>query len=80
MGKRPAFVGLVLALALSVLGVGSAGAADATLNVVHGVPGVDVNVCVNGDLAIPDFDPGEVVEGVVLPAGMYDSQDRAGRR
>jgi hypothetical protein len=40
--------------------------------VVHGIPGVDVDVCVNGAVAIPDFNPGEVVTGVALPSGSYD--------
>jgi hypothetical protein len=67
-------LGLAVAasLAVSMLGVGTANAADASLNVVHGVPGLDVNVCVNGAVAIPDFNPGEVVTGVALAAGAYD--------
>ena len=52
------------------VGVGP-GAAKATLNVVHGIPGLDVDVCVNGAKAITDFNPGEVVAGVKLPAGTY---------
>lgn len=71
---RKRFLGLAVAasLAVSMLGIGTASAADASLNVVHGIPGVDVNVCVNGDEAIPDFNPGEVVTGVALPGGSYD--------
>jgi len=42
----------------------TANAADATLNVVHGIPGVDVNVCVNDSEAISDFSFGDVVTGV----------------
>jgi len=72
MKKR--FLGLAVAasVAISLFGVGTASAADATLNVVHGIPGVDVNVCVNGGEAIPDFSFGEVVTGVALPAASYD--------
>ncbi len=71
---RKKLLGLAVAasLAVSILGVGTASAADASLNVVHGIPGVDVDVCVNGAAAIPDFNPGEVVTGVPLPAGTYD--------
>jgi hypothetical protein len=68
-------MGLVVAatIVFSVLGTGTASAAGkASLNVVHGIPGVDVEVCVNGSIAIPDFNPGDVVTGVSLPAGMYD--------
>jgi hypothetical protein len=71
---RIRILGLSIAasLAMTLLGTTSAFAADASLNVVHGIPGVDVNVCVNGSEAIPDFNPGEVVTGVALPAGSYD--------
>jgi len=59
---------------MTLVGVGTAGArgGNAVLNVVHGIPGVDVNVCVNGAAAIPDFKPGDVAAGVELPAGSYD--------
>ncbi|HEU4527223.1 MAG TPA: DUF4397 domain-containing protein [Actinomycetota bacterium] len=72
---RKRFFGLAVAasLAISAIFVGTASAASkARLNVVHGIPGVDVNVCVNGTEAIPDFNPGEVVTGVALAAGTYD--------
>ena len=59
-------------LAVSMLGVGTASAADASLNVVHAIPGVNVEVCLDGAVAIPGFNPGEVVSGVALPAGSYD--------
>lgn len=72
MRKRLLGLGVAATLAVSMLGVGTASAADASLNVVHGIPGVDVEVCVNGDVAIPGFNPGEVVTGVALPAGAYD--------
>jgi hypothetical protein len=64
------------ALLFAIAGPASAAtrapSATATLNVVHGIPDVDVNVCVNGSVAIPDFSPGEVVSGVELPEGAYD--------
>jgi hypothetical protein len=71
---RKKLLGLAVAasLSVSILGVGTASAADASLNVVHGIPGVDVDVCVNGTTAVPDFNPGEVVTGVPLPADTYD--------
>jgi hypothetical protein len=72
MRKRLLGLGVAATLAVSMLGVGTASAADASLNVVHGIPGVDVEVCVNGAVAIPGFNPGEVVTGVPLPAGSYD--------
>jgi len=73
---RKTMIGLVAvgALGLGLVSTGPADArtGDATLNVVHGIPGVTVNVCVNGQDAIPDFQPGDVVSGVELPEGSYD--------
>lgn len=72
MMKRLVGLGIAMTVAVSMLGTGSAAAAAATMNVVHGIPGVDVEVCVNGTVAIPGFNPGEVVTGVALPGGAYD--------
>jgi hypothetical protein len=73
MRKRVMGLALVGAMALSLFGAGAASAAGTTtLNVVHGIPGLDVDVCVNGGKAITDFNPGEVVAGVKLAAGRYD--------
>jgi len=72
---RKRMIGIAVAAALAVTAVGGAVAyagGMATLNVVHGVPGLNVNVCVNGNDAIPDFKPGDVKTGVKLPAGSYD--------
>ena len=73
--RRLLGVAVAGSIAMSLLAAapaGAAGGAKATLNVVHGIPGVDVNVCVNGAEAISDFNPGEVVKGVKLPPGSYD--------
>jgi uncharacterized protein DUF4397 len=72
MVRRLVGFGIAMTLAVTMLGTASASAAGATLNVVHAIPGVDVEVCVNGEVAIPGFNPGEVVTGVGLPAGGYD--------
>jgi hypothetical protein len=67
-------VGLITAAAaaLTVLPVAPASAGTtAQLNVVHGIPGVTVNVCVDGSNAIPNFAPGGTVTGVSLPAGSH---------
>ena len=73
MRKRMLTLAVALTAALTIFGMGtaSAGSAKATLNVVHGIPGLDVDVCVDGTKAITDFNPGEVVAGVKLPAGTY---------
>ena len=74
MRKRMLGVAMIATLTMGLLGASPAGAAagDAKLNVVHGIPGVTVNVCVDGVKAIPDFMPGDVVKNVVLTAGMHD--------
>ncbi|MCW2695496.1 MAG: Lipoprotein [Modestobacter sp.] len=50
-----------------------AGAADnATVSILHGVPGVTVDVYANGEELLPDFAPGTLTEPLSLPAGDYD--------
>jgi hypothetical protein len=49
----------------------AAAARTATVNVVHGIPGATVNVCVDGGAAIRDFTYGEKAVGVALPAGKH---------
>ncbi|HET6712644.1 MAG TPA: DUF4397 domain-containing protein [Actinomycetota bacterium] len=74
MTKR--IIGLAVALATTMALFGAApaqatGSSKFTLNVVHGIPGLTVDVCVNGAKAITDFEPGDVVSGVRLPEGEY---------
>ncbi len=73
MRKRMLTLAVTLAATLTIFGAGTASAHQkmATLNVVHGIPGLAVDVCVNGSTAIPDFMPGDVVSGIELPAGTY---------
>ena len=40
--------------------------------VVHGVPDLAVDVYVNGDLTLEDFNFGDVTDPLALPAGSYD--------
>jgi hypothetical protein len=44
---------------------------DATLYVFHGVPDLTVDVYVNGDLTLDDFEPGTFAGPLDLPAGTY---------
>lgn len=44
---------------------------DGTVTVVHGIPGLDVDVYVNGDNTLADFKPGTVTDPLTLPAGDY---------
>jgi hypothetical protein len=43
-----------------------------TVTVIHGVPGLTVDVYVNGGLALPSFEPGTITDPLTLPAGDYD--------
>lgn len=64
---------LVAGLVVALMAAPSATAAtDATLNVVHGVPGLTVTVCLDGTPAIFDFTPGEIVSGVPVSAGDHE--------
>lgn len=49
----------------------SAQAGNGTVTVIHGVPGVTVDVYVNGDLTLEDFAPETVTDPLELPAGDY---------
>jgi hypothetical protein len=42
--------------------------------VVHGVPDLTVDIYVNGDLTLEDFEYGDVAGPLALPAGSYDVQ------
>jgi hypothetical protein len=64
---------VVAAGGLVLLAAPSASAADtATVSVLHGVPGVTVDVYANGEELIPDFAPGTLTDPLSLPAGNYD--------
>ena len=73
---RATAAGAVFMLAFGgVAGLTSSPAyADAAskVTVVHGIPGQDVDVYVNGKKTIPDFKPGKVAGPLDLPAGQYD--------
>ena len=69
-------LGLAVAVVAAITSVptqstSAAAAGTATVNVVHGIPGVAVKVCVNGKPAIRDFRYGEKVVGVGLPTGTH---------
>jgi hypothetical protein len=69
-----ALVGVTLIAAVGVVGAGSAVAAagDGTVYVVHGIPGVTVDVYVNDKETLPNFAPGTVAGPLTLPAATYD--------
>jgi hypothetical protein len=45
---------------------------DATVSVLHGVPGATVDVYANGKALLTDFKPGTLTDPVQLAAGKYD--------
>ena len=67
--------GLAGLASLAPIAAPPAGAADdATVSVLHAVPGLTVDVYANGDELIPDFKPGTLTDPLSLPAGSYDLQ------
>src|SRR5262249_25835981 len=69
---RTAAAALGLALRLAAAGAAAPAAATSTVFVVHGIPGQDVDVYVNGKKTLPDFKPKTVAGPLTLPAGSYD--------
>lgn len=64
---------LIAAAALAVAGGASAQAQETgSVTVVHGVPGLTVDVYVNDEPTLRDFAPGTVTEALELPAGSYE--------
>jgi hypothetical protein len=69
MATALAAVAVPAALALAVT---PASAADtASVSVFHGVPGLTVDVYVNGDLTLDNFKPGDLAGPLDLPADTY---------
>ncbi|HSK90554.1 MAG TPA: DUF4397 domain-containing protein [Euzebyales bacterium] len=64
-------------LVTAFAGPASAQSDEGTVTVVHGVPELTVDVYVNGDLTLEDFEPGTVTDPLDLPAGDYDVEIRA---
>ena len=60
-----------LPIALAAAPAQAAGT-DATVSVLHGVPGLTVDVYANGQELLPDFAPGTLTDPLTLPAGEYD--------
>ncbi|GAA4973750.1 DUF4397 domain-containing protein [Actinoplanes utahensis] len=69
---RAAVVGAVTLIGLGAAATPAFAEADSKVSVVHGIPGQAVDVYVNGEKTIPDFQPGKVAGPLDLPAGQYD--------
>jgi len=63
--------GLAVLIALAAFGTANA-QETGTVTVIHGVPGLTVDVYVNGELTLEDFAPETVTDPLELPAGDYD--------
>ncbi len=63
---------LALALAPAAFALPAQAADDATVSILHGVPGATVDVYANGDPLLTDFTPGTLTDPVMLPGGTYD--------
>ena len=63
---------VAIAAALTLAGPAQAAESDAQLSVLHGVPGLTVDVWVNGERTLDDFAPGTLAGPLALPAGDYD--------
>jgi hypothetical protein len=73
--RRAAAVGTATLVAfggLAALTATPAFAATSQVSVVHGIPGQNVDVYVNGEKTLPDFAPGKVAGPLSLEEGSYD--------
>jgi hypothetical protein len=64
-------VGLGLATGVALAGPSSA-AGTSQVSVLHGVPGLTVDVYANGNKLLSNFKPGTLTDPVALPEGTYD--------
>ncbi|MCP8710700.1 DUF4397 domain-containing protein [Streptomyces sp. AC04842] len=65
---------LALGVAAPAMAAPSAEQETAMVSVVHGIPGMTVDVYANGDELLAGFEPGTVTEPQSLTAGSYDIQ------
>lgn len=70
--RRSLLFAAIAALVLAVAAPAMAQSTGAQVTVIHGVPGLTVDVYVNGDLTLEGFEPGTVTDPLSLPAGDYE--------
>ena len=81
MRKIVLLLGIGLLAVLSVFATpAGAQASNGTVTVIHGIPGLTVDVYVNGKLTLEDFAPDTVTAPLELPAGTYQIAIRACER
>lgn len=66
-------LGLLLVMAMPA----AAQSGNATVTVVHGIPDTPVDVYVNGEVTLEDFQPTDIAGPLSLPAGTYQVDIRA---
>ncbi|WP_430646189.1 DUF4397 domain-containing protein [Agromyces sp. GXS1127] len=71
--KKIVAAGIGAGALIALGGLAPANAAEdaAMLSVLHGVPGLTVDVYVNDELTLDDFEPGDLAGPLELPAGTY---------
>jgi hypothetical protein len=71
--RKTLIVGVAAGALVALAGIAPANAADdvAQLSVLHGVPGLTVDVYVNGDLTLDNFEPGDLAGPLELAPGTY---------
>ncbi len=72
---RKTLMGIAIGSAVALGAVAPAHAISDTtadLSVLHGIPDTTVDVYVNGDLTLDDFEPGDLAGPLDLPAGDYE--------
>ncbi|MFO7690359.1 MAG: DUF4397 domain-containing protein [Cryobacterium sp.] len=78
--KKTLTVGIAAGALIALAGAAPAQADDhvAQLSVLHAVPGLTVDVYVNGDLTLDDFEPGDLAGPLELAPGTYTVAITAG--
>jgi hypothetical protein len=71
--RSAALAGAATLAAVGLAGPASAASSDdaAMLSVLHGVPDLTVDVWVDGELTLDDFEPGDLAGPLELPGGTY---------
>jgi hypothetical protein len=71
--RKTIAAGVAAGALVALAGIAPANAAegDAQLSVLHGVPGLTVDVYVNNELTLDNFEPGDLAGPLALPPGTY---------
>ena len=68
---RKLTLGLAVIAAVALIAFPASAEEGGKVSVIHGIPGLTVDVFVNGELTLPGFEPGDVAGPLDLPAGDY---------